>query len=260
MDYKTFLRENRILANFFGILILTFIFLWLVNYFNISYPLSIAQRTVSGELSVVGVGRVDATPDTASVNLGIVSNNAASIKEAQEEINTINNAIVSGLTSIGISEEDIKTSNYSITPNYDYSERGQGEITGYNGNATVTVKVDDISKLPEIIQAGTEGGANEVMGTNYSIEEPEKYQREARDLAIENAKAEAQRLASQLGIKLGRIVNIVEYSSGGGPVPMFYEKEAISIDGMGGGSAPAPDLQPGSQTITSTVTLYFEKR
>ncbi len=241
---------------------MTFLFLWLVNYFNISYPLSVANRSVSGELSVIGVGRVDASPDNASVSLGIVVNNASTINEAQEKINTVNNDIVSGLTAIGINKDDIKTSNYSINPNYDYSERGTGEISGYNGNATVSVKVDDISKLPEIIQAGTEGGANEVMGTNYSIEEPEKYQREARDLAIENAKAEAQRLAGQLGIKLGKIVNIVESSSGVGPVPMFYGKEAaMSLDTRAGGNVGiTPDLQPGSQTITSTVTLYFEKR
>lgn len=256
---KKYIKENKTLTNFAGILVLVFLFLATINYFNISYPLAVSQRTVSGELSVVGVGKVEATPDTASVNLGIVANNASTIEAAQKQINEVNNAIVNGLTALGISKENIKTSNYSINPNYDYSEGGSGRIIGYNGNATITVKVEDTSILPQVIEAGTRGGANEVMGTNYSIEEPEKYQRQARDLAIENAKTEAQRLADQLGIKLGKIVNIVESSGGNGPIPMLYDK-ALSAEGRGGGMAPLPDLQPGTQTITSTVTLYFEKR
>lgn len=259
MDLRKLFKGNRVITNSALVLLLVFVFLWLVNYFNISYPLSVSQRTVSGELSVVGVGRVEATPDTGSVSLGIVVNNEDTINDVRNQINTVNNAIVQGLNQIGVGEDKVKTSNYSINPNYDYSEGGNGRITGYNGSATVTVEVDDPSLLPQVIEAGTEGGANQVYGTNYSIEEPEKYQQQARDLAIENAKSEAQRLANQLGIRLGKIVNIVESSGGNGPVPMFYDK-ALSVEGRGGEMAPPPDLQPGTQTITSTVTLYFEKR
>lgn len=258
MEYQKLFKENKLIVNFAAILVLAFVFLWVVNYFNISYPLSISQRNVSGELAVVGVGRVDATPNSATVSLGIVANNASTLKDAQTQINKVNNAIVEGLSAIGVDKKDIKTSNYSITPNYDYSLGGNGKISGYNGNATVTVKVTDTSKLPQIIEAGTNGGANEVMGTSYNVEEPEKYQEEARQKAIENAKEQAQKLANELGIRLGKIVNIAESSGNNYPGPMMYEK-AVSLDSRAGG-VPAPDLQPGSQTITSTVTLYFEKR
>ena len=94
------------------------------------------------------------------------------------------------------------------------------------------------------------------MGTNYSIDKPENYQEQARSKAITNAKEQAQKLASQLGIRLGKVTNIVESTIDNGPRPMLYKAEAMSL---GGKAAPAPDLQPGTQTITSTVTLYFEK-
>lgn len=256
-DYKNYFRENKIVTNYAWILILTILFLWIVNYFNISYPLTISSSQASGELAVVGEGKIDITPNNASVDLGIVTNDAKSVEDAQNQINKVNNAIVENLTQLGIDKKDIKTSNYSIMPNYDYTKGGAGTITGYNGNTTVTVKVKDTSKLPDVIAAATKGGANQVMGTNYSVESPEKYREQARNKAIANAKEQAQKLANELGIRLGKVTNIVESKNDNGPFPMMYKTEAVSL---GGGNAPSADLQPGTQTISSSVTLYFEKR
>jgi len=258
-EFKHFVKENKIVTFYAWFLVLTVFFLWVIHYFNISYPITMTQKTAS-ELAVVGEGKVDITPDTASVDLGIIVNDAKSVEEAQTKINTINNAIIAGVQSVGVDKNDVKTSNYSINPNYDYEGGGAGVITGYNGNVTVTVKVRDTQKLAEVIQQATAGGANQVMGTNYSVDKPENYREQARQKAIDNAKEQAQKLASQLGIRLGKVVNIVESSSGAGPMPMFYEKAALSLDARGGTNMPAPDLQPGTQTISSTVTLYFDKK
>lgn len=256
-EYKHFLKENKIIVIYTWILAITLIFLWLVSYLNISYPLTVTSKTTSGELAVVGEGKVDITPNNASVDLGIVSNDAKSVDDAQSQINTVNNAIVAALSQIGIQKTDIKTSNYSIMPSYDYSKGGNGTITGYNGSATITVKVKDTSKLSDVITAATKAGANQVMGTNYSVDSPEKYREQARNNAIANAKEQAQKLATELGIRLGKVNNIVEATSDGGPQPMMFKAESA---GLNAGGAPAPDLQPGSQTITSIVTLYFDKR
>lgn len=248
-------KENKIISTYSALLILTILGLLIINALNISYPLTVTQKNASGELAVVGVGKVDIVPDTASVDLGIIANNSASVVDTQTQINKVNNAIVDSLKQLGIEKTEIKTSNYSITPNYDYSRGGNGTITGYNGNATVTVKVKQTDKLPQVIEAATRAGANQVIGTNYSIDKPENYQEQARGKAITNAKEQAQKLASQLGIRLGKVTNIVESSNNPGPIPMMYAEKSM---GMGGGTSAA-DLQPGTQTITSTVTLYFEK-
>lgn len=222
--------------------------LFFVKFFNLSYPLSVTSSNISSELSVVGEGKVDARPDTVNVDAGIVVNASPTVEEVQKSINDINNKIIGALDKLMIAKGDIKTTNYSIYPNYDQANH----ITGYNGNVTVSVKVRDIDKVSQVIEEMTRAGANQIQGTNYSIDKPEKFREEARNLAIQNAKEQAQKLANNLGIKLGRVVNIVE-SSGYGPLPMMNRYSS----GMGGGG---PDIEPGTQTITSTVTLYFEKR
>lgn len=242
------------LVTYAGFLLLTIIALFLIKTFDISYPIDITTKSSSGELAVVGEGKVDVIPDSAQVEVGIVVSNASTVDEAQKRITEVNNKAIDALSKLGIDKKDIKTSNYSINPNYSY-EGGRNDITGYNGNVTLSIKVKDMKKMPQVIEEVTKAGANQVFGSSFSVENPEKYREEARSKAIENARAQAEKLARSLGIRLGKIVNIVESSPNMPPV--LFEK-SLSLDGRGGGTPP--DIQPGSQTITSTVTLYFEKK
>lgn len=237
--------------NFLFILFAIIIALLAIKIFDISYPLTITTTTRSSELSVVGEGKVEVAPDTAFVDAGITVNNVPSVEAAQKAIDEINNRVIVTLKNLNIKEEDIKTSNYSIYPNYSY-EKEESKITGYNGNASVTIKVKQIKQVSTILIEVTKAGANQVNGARFTIDDPDKFREEARNKAIENAKEQAKKLAKALGIKLGKIVNIVE------SVPSFpaglYAEKAV------GGGRSAPVIEPGTQTITSTVTLYFEKK
>jgi len=236
--------------------IVVFILLLAIRVFNIAIPISITTRTeTSSELSVVGVGKVDVVPDTANVSAGITISNAATVDEAQSKINDVNNKIVSSLTALGIDKADIKTSDYSINPNYSYNN-GQQTQQGFNATATVTIKVKKVDQLGQVVSNVTTAGANQVNNTTYSVENPEKYQEEARNMAIQNAKDQAQKLAGQLGIKLGKVTNIVESN------PDTARPIAFGAGGVMDASinkAVTPNLEPGSNVITSTVTLFFEK-
>lgn len=249
--------DVRRIATTTGVILgLVFLFLVLVNLLKISYPIEVTTKAASGELSVVSEGKVDVVPDAATVELGVVVNNATTVEGVRKQINDINNKIIDSLTNLKIDKKDVKTSNYSINPNYVYSGE-ESRISGYNGNVTISVKVKETEKLAQVVGAAISSGANNVFGTNYTVENPEKYREQAREKAIQNAREQAKKLANQLGIRLGRVVNVVE-STPSDP-QYFYDKVALSADGRGGTSA-APNLQPGSQTITSVVTLYFEKR
>lgn len=225
--------------------------LFLIKFFDLSYPLAITTTTRSTELAVVGEGKVEVVPDTVYVDAGITVDNVASVEEAQKTIDEVNNKLISAMKDLGIKKEDIKTSNYSLYPSYTYKDDTRG-ITGYSGNATVTIKVGDAKLASQVMTKATEAGANQIHGTRFVVDKPEKYREEARLVAIENAKSQAEKLAQKLGIRLGKIVNMVESSPD--RVYPFYANEK-SAPGGGG-----PVIEPGSQTITSTVTLYFERK
>ncbi len=228
--------------------------LFVIKSFDLSYPLTIKTSSVSSELSVVGEGKVDVVPDSATINVGVVVNNMPSSEEAQKELAAQNNKILSAVKTLGIEKKDIKTTNYSVYPNYSY-ENNVSKISGYNGNATLSIKVRKIELLSKVIDEASKAGANEIQNTQFNVDSPSKFREQAREKAIKNAREQAEKMAKSLGIRLGRVTNIVESAGGGYPVPMMYAEKGM----MSGGSG-APSVEQGTQTITSTVTLYFEKR
>lgn len=247
-------KENLIYTAGFCAIIL--VFLWLINILDISYPLTIVTTTRSSELSVVGEGKVEAIPDTAYLEAGISVVGAVTTEEAQSKIDKINNDIVEGVKKLGIQKADIKTSNYSIYPDYNYDNKAN-KISGYNGSVSISIKVKDKKITSKVIEEATKAGANQINGLRYAIENPNTLREKARQKAIDNAKLEAEKLAKTLGIRLGKIVNIVESgSTNDGMQPMYAAKSL----GMGGMAESAPMLEEGSQTISSTVTLYFERK
>ena len=248
------MENKNFFGNFIAVIFVSLVALYLVKVFDISYPLTLVTSSKSSELAVVGEGKVEAVPDTAYVDAGITVNKASSVDEAQKKINDTNNKIIAGLKAIGIEKADIKTSNYSISPNYNYVNN-ENKLDGYNGNATITIKVRDQQMASKVIETVTTAGANQIQGYRFVVDKPELYREQARNAAIQNAKDKAAKIAKDLGIKLGKITNIIESSSSNNLV--YYKALPLSGGGMGGSNGV--NIEPGSQTVTSEVTLYFEK-
>ncbi len=243
------------MKNILAILITLLIVIGFMRLFNLPIPIAVTTTTRSSELSVVGEGKVEVVPDMAYVDVGITVSRATTVESAQQEITTKNNAVLAAMQKLGIPKKDIKTSNYSIYPAYDYDD-GRESLSGYNGNITISIKTPKVDQISEVIAQATAAGANQVQGTRFEVADPAKYREQAREKAIENAKEQAQKLAKDLDIILGKVVNVVEYSPGG-PVGPMYAMEKLA-NGLGGGGGPA--VEPGTQTITTVVTLFYEKK
>ncbi len=246
-------QEQR--KNVMFILFAVLVLLVLIKVFDISYPVTLVTSTRSTELSVTGEGKVEVSPDTAFVDAGVTVSDAATVEDAQKEMDEVNNNIISAMRKLGIAKADIKTSNYSIYPNYSPREGEEDNISGYNGNVTITIKVKNVEVVSKVIEEATKAGANQVQGVRFTVDKPEKFREEARNKAIENARDQAKKLAKSLGIRLGKVTNIVE-SSPNQIIPYAF-RSVQTYEGVGGAG---PQVEPGTQTITSVVTLYFEKK
>jgi uncharacterized protein YggE len=218
-------------------------------------PLSVTQTTTQKESAFAASGKsiVTTIPDKAEVTLGI-SRKEADIKQAQSKSNEIINTINAKLGEIGISKDDIKTQNYSIYPNYDYQSPTQ-RLVGYSVDISLTVSLKDFAKLNQVIDLATAAGANQVSGIQFTISDEleRKVKQQARIEAINDARKNAEDLANLSGVKLGKVINVVEGSNSPQPPIAFMDKAM----GGGGGGSPT-NVQPGSTTYTYTVTLSYE--
>lgn len=240
------------------VLLVTFFFM---KVFSLPVPIQMNVRNIyDSEFTVTGEGKVDVVPDTAYIDAGIFVPKAATAEEAQQQMDAVHNKIVEAMKPFGIEAKDVQTTTYVVNPNTIYSPDSSAQrVDGYSGNAVISIKVTDVKKAGAVAQAATAAGANEIQNTRTVVEHPEKYREMARDLAIANAKQQADKLSKSLGIRLGRITNFNEMNDGSYPQPMYRGAEMMKADI--GGAAPVPaDIQPGTETITSTVTLFYEKK
>ena len=72
-------------------------------------------------------------------------------------------------------------------------------IVAYDVRNTVSVVVRDLERLPEVLDAATAAGANQVFGPALFLQHPEAHEDEARRLAMASARRRAEALARAAG-------------------------------------------------------------
>ncbi len=205
-------------------------------------------------LVVNGTGTVNLTPDIAYINLG-VHTEAATASEAASSNNAQTQQVVAGLKNAGIDAKDIRTMNFSIYPNTQYDPQTNQKIgTTYVVDNTVYVTVRKLDSLGDLLDAAVKSGANNVNSIQFDVADKKPALKQARDQAIQDAKSQAEELASSAGVGLGSLQNINFVNNMPQPLMESF--------GKGGGGAVAADvavpINPGTMTLTVNVALTYE--
>jgi len=211
---------------------------------------------VVDRITVTGEGKVTAVPDVAIISLGIISEGASVSVATKDNTDKMNKIIDAIKNQFKIDPQDITTSNYNVSPKYDWSNNTQ-RIMGYMVSQSVSVKVRDFNKTGDLLGQATALGANNVSGPQFTIDDPEKFRSQARALAITSAKAKAKVLADQVGIKLGRIVNFTE-GGANNIVPMYGYAAGLGAAEIK--AVPSPVIESGSQDVVVDVSIGYEIR
>ena len=208
----------------------------------------------SRSVHVTGIGSVTGEPDIATLYLG-VSVEKETVEEAREEAASAMTAVIDALKDNGIADRDIQTENFSIYPQYDYTDMGR-VLRGYRVNNTVNARVRELENLSDIIDdASTAGGDIVVINSiEFMIEDPTPLQAQARALAVEDAKAKAETLAEASGVTLGKPITITETSRSAGPPIAFAEAAEFAADS----ARTSTPIQAGELTVTVNVTVVYE--
>ena len=205
-------------------------------------------------MNVSGTGTVELSPDIARVNIGVRSQ-SPDVSQALEENNSTAEGIIQALTDLGVEQNDIQTRNFNVFPQQDRQPGPEGDVEEtqtFVVENTVSVTVRDLDSLGEVLSTVVQEGANTIHGVNFDVEDREAAVEEARGLAIEDAKAQAQAIAESAEIALGSIHSI-SINEGGGPVP--FERAAAMEAPQGAGNVP---ISGGQLTIRVMANLTYE--
>lgn len=213
--------------------------------------------------SVSGSGKAVAIPDIAQFSFTVITEGGKQVGALQQENTKKVNKAIEFVKSKSIDGKDIKTQSYNVQPRYQYFNcpRDGGacpppEIVGYTITQSVLVKVRDFAKVGDLLSGVVGQGANSVSDLSFTIDDPTMVQNEARAEAIGKAKTKAESLAKAGGFALGRLLSIEEGTVS--QPPMYYAMESAQYGKGGGGVAPSPSIEPGSQEMNMSVTLKYE--
>lgn len=208
-------------------------------------------------ITVSAEGKVKVVPDVSTITFSVVSE-GKDPKALQIENTNKMNAAIAFVKSLGIDAKDIKTDQFSLQPKYQWIQSEGRQITdGYTFTQSVTVTLRDFNKAADVSKGLVSLGINQISGPNFNIEDTDRYQNQARELAFKKARAKVDAMARENGVRVRRVVTFSEGSSG----PIYYARaEATSADGSGGAVPPTPVLEPGQQEVRVQVSVTYEIR
>ncbi len=202
-------------------------------------------------ISVSGDALATAKPDRAQIDISVVTQ-ASTARAAGTENAARTDRVIHELRQVVKPSAKIETTNYSLSPNYQYPrEGGQPRLTGYTATNTVRVTTDDLREVGPAIDAAVGAGANNIQNLQFTLRDRHAAETRALREAATAARDKADALANALGLKVLRILEVTE---SGAPIvrPMYAEVAMRSAV-----AAPTP-IQPGDIDVRAQVTLTVE--
>ena len=228
------------------------------------YNWRLAQNIVNKDRTITfsAEGKVVAKPDVALITVSVVTQDVDANK-VQTDNDKKMTAVIDFLKNNGVKEDDIKTSAYSLNPQYDYTWCHKSskdyttcppKIVSYTLTQAVNVKIRDFTKINTIVGGLTNAGANEISNITFTIDDPENYKNQARIQALNKIKERAQLLSRETGIRIGRILSVTENSY----TPGYYGVDLkVGVNSVPPASVSAP-IETGTQEITVNLTVSYE--
>ena len=171
----------------------------------------IAAVTEPGTLRMLGTGEVSVVPDQLSFALA-VTDKQPDLDQALANSSATMKRVLAALRAHGVRDDDVQTTGLQMYPEYDYPTYGPPVLTGYRVTQKARVTVRHLSQGGRAVTTAVETGGNGVRATDLrlGVSDPEAALDRARDAAVEDATARAERYAEATGTELGAVQSLRE--------------------------------------------------
>jgi uncharacterized protein YggE len=194
---------------------------------------------------------VEAEPDLVTVSAGVTTQARTAVEAMRANAQAMT-AVVERIKALGVPERDIQTAGINLGAQYDYNQATQRQVfRGYHASNRVSVKLRDIPRTGEVLDALVAAGATDLGGPDWSIEDDKAARAQARQQALATARAQALEYARATGYADIRLLEISETIARQPPMPYMGAVRAEAAD------ASTP-VQPGMVQAGVTVRVVYE--
>lgn len=204
-----------------------------------------------------GSGNIIGTPDRAQVTLAVQTENA-DVKVAQEQNAAKMTKVIDALVAAGIPRDALKTTGYNIYATYDDSAKGflDPKVKSYQVTNTLTITLHDVSRTGEVIDLAVANGANQANSIQFMLSDAQAtaLRNEALMKAVTNARADAEAVASAMGVSITGTGNVEIYQ---GYMPVVFSNYAQDASGRVEKAATTTPIQSGDITVNAQVSVTY---
>lgn len=201
-------------------------------------------------LTVQGTAEVKTAPDTARVRLGVQFTSPTAAEASKQEANSMA-AVMQAIRNVGVSPQDIQTSDLSLDPVYDNRANEQPQLKGFQATNIVIATIKNPANVGPIIDAALNAGANRVDSISFFKQDDAAERDQALREAAQTAARKARVLAEALGVTLDGVASVSEGVASLAPT-QFAGRAMMMM-----GSAAATPVMSGQVSVTATVTVEY---
>ena len=187
-------------------------------------------------------------PDRATVSIAVQTQaptaSAASAENAKRQT-----AVLNSLRALGMTNEQLSTTGYSVSPEYKYSQNNSPTLVGYTVTNTILADVHDLKQIGKVLDSAVGSGSNSVSSLQFYASNTDAPRQQAITSAVAKARSDAEAAARAAGGTLGELLHLNIGGSFAPPPRPMYTVKTMAADIV----APTP-INPGEQTITMTVS------
>jgi uncharacterized protein YggE len=205
-------------------------------------------------VAVTGSGEVAAEPDLARVTLGVEARKPT-MAEARAEVAVVVDRVLGLTRSLKIDPKQVNATRVNVQPEYSWNEKDRKRVLlGYLVSRQVEVEVRDLDQLGPLLERAVDAGVNQVSDPQLDSSRRKALEREALTKAVQDARLNAETLATAAGVKLGA-VRTMNGQSSSAPVPM-YRGRAVAM--ATAEAAPAETYQAGEMKFSASVSAEYD--
>jgi uncharacterized protein len=200
-----------------------------------------------------GEAVITAQPDQAQIDIGVLTQARTAPDAAKENAEKLGRVLAQIKKLLGKGDE-VKTSGYALNPNYRYPQGGKPEITSYTAINNLQIRTGDLESVGKLIDASMQSGANQINRLLFTLKDEHSAQVQALRMASQKAQSKAEEMAGALGLKVVRVLILMENERGVRPI--IAQTRGVQAEAMSS-VAPTP-VEAGTIEIRSSVTLTAE--
>ena len=168
------------------------------------------------QINVSGSAEVKVAPDEIRLSVGVETRDENLDVARQQNDERISSALAF-LKGSGMKDKDVQTDFISVEPDYNYSTSHIKPVA-YIVRKSIEIRLTTITNFEGIVTGLLTNGVNYVHGIEFRTTQLRKYRDQARAMAIKASKEKADAMASELGVKRGKVynINVNDWSGGWG--------------------------------------------